>query len=103
MSSSIKSGEKNLFKPDIFDSVEGEILFSEGQRARHLYILLRGCVKLYKTEDGVPVQVTDIEPGGIFGVMFLFFSNRLTLTQAVCGEALKDIPAEPSRSGINLK
>jgi len=73
---------KNLFKPDIFDSVEGEILFSEGQRARHLYILLRGCVKLYKTEDGVPVQVTDIEPGGIFGVMS-FFSNRLTLTQAV--------------------
>ncbi len=50
-----------FFQPD-------EIIFEQGQRAVHLYILLEGEVVIsYKPYDGPALTVARIVPGGVFG------------------------------------
>lgn len=47
---------------------QDQVIFEQGQRADHLYILLSGEVVVnYKPYDGPPLTVARIEPGGVFG------------------------------------
>lgn len=47
---------------------QDQVIFEQGQRAVHLYILLSGEVMVnYKPYDGPPLTVARIEPGGVFG------------------------------------
>ncbi len=46
----------------------GETLFSQGDPADRLYVLLSGRVAiLFKPHDGDVLSVADIDPGGVFG------------------------------------
>lgn len=74
--------KKGLFEPDIIEAEQGDILLREGEKTRHLFVLVDGCVRLYKNDNDSSVPVTDVEPGGLFGVMS-FFSNKQALTTAV--------------------
>ncbi|MCH8496702.1 MAG: cyclic nucleotide-binding domain-containing protein [Balneolales bacterium] len=75
--------QKGLFEPEIFTAEKGEVILYEGKRSKHLFLLLNGEVGLFKTdENGGLVPVTQIDPGGMFGVMS-FFSNNKALTTAI--------------------
>jgi len=80
--------KKGLFIPDIVELNQGDIVLKEGEKTHYLYILMDGCVRLYKHDNGASVPVTDIEPGGMFGVMS-FFSNKFALTTAVVDKPSK--------------
>jgi signal transduction histidine kinase len=72
-----------LFEPDIVSFASRERILLEGVRNKNLYILLEGVIHLFKTDDaGVSVPVTQVLPGGMFGVMS-FFSNKPALTTAI--------------------
>ncbi len=46
----------------------GSVIFEQGEPAHFLYILLRGTVVLrYKPYDGPPINLIQIQPGGVFG------------------------------------
>jgi CRP-like cAMP-binding protein len=46
----------------------GDIVFTQGQPATHLYLLLRGKVAIrFKPEDGEALTVAQLESGGVFG------------------------------------
>jgi CRP-like cAMP-binding protein len=46
----------------------GAVLFEQGQPADRLYLLLSGRVEIrFKPDDGDPLSVTIIDPGGVFG------------------------------------
>lgn len=48
--------------------VAGTVLFEQGDLAEYLYLVARGEVIVrYKPEDGPPMTITRVQPGGIFG------------------------------------
>lgn len=53
-----KIGKKVTYK-------KGAVLFYEGDKATNLYILLKGCVRLFKTD----------EQGGVINIHFLYAQN----------------------------
>ena len=79
---------KGLFEPEVFQAEKGEIILREGEKTKHLFVLLDGSVSLFKAESdgGSSIPVTEIDPGGMFGVMS-FFSNNKALTTAVANES----------------
>lgn len=51
-----------------FDVCEGETLFSQGKAAEYLYIVVKGQVEVnFKPDDGPPLVVARVGPGGIVG------------------------------------
>jgi CRP-like cAMP-binding protein len=68
---------KNLSKEDVellskkFSPVSfpaDTVIFSQGDHAKHLYILLSGQVSIrFKPHDGEIIPVSDISPGDVFG------------------------------------
>jgi signal transduction histidine kinase len=75
---------KGLFEPEVFQAEKGEIILREGEKTKYLFVLMHGSVSLFKadTGNGSSIPVTEIDPGGMFGVMS-FFSNNMALTTAV--------------------
>jgi CRP-like cAMP-binding protein len=62
----------------------GDIVFSQGQPATHLYLLLRGKVTIrFKPDDGDPITVTELESGGVFGWSAVLGRGRYT-SGAIC-------------------
>ncbi|MCR4439873.1 MAG: Crp/Fnr family transcriptional regulator [candidate division KSB1 bacterium] len=56
---------------------KGQILFSEGEKAYSLYILVSGAVQLYKTApDGREVVIKVVKPGEMFAEAILFEQER---------------------------
>jgi CRP/FNR family cyclic AMP-dependent transcriptional regulator len=56
----------NKFSPVSFPS--DTVIFSQGDHAAYLYILLSGQVSIrFKPHDGEVLPVTDISPGDVFG------------------------------------
>jgi CRP/FNR family transcriptional regulator, cyclic AMP receptor protein len=48
--------------------VAGTVVFEQGDYAEHLYLLVSGELTIrYKPEDGPSMNLTHIQPGGIFG------------------------------------
>jgi CRP-like cAMP-binding protein len=65
----------------------GSLLFSQGQPATHLYLLLRGKVTIrFKPDDGEPITVAELEPGGVFGWSAALGRGRYT-SGAICQES----------------
>lgn len=53
---------------EILQFSENQLIFEQGQIARHLFILLEGEVLVrFKPYDGPPLTVAKITPGGVFG------------------------------------
>ncbi|HAC16609.1 MAG TPA: hypothetical protein DCE78_11805 [Bacteroidetes bacterium] len=72
-----------LFEPNLKNIKAGDIIFSESDKNRYIYLILDGEVELKKTaENEGLVHVTSIKPGSMFGVMS-FFSGHEALTTAV--------------------
>jgi len=62
----------------------GDIVFSQGQPATHLYLLLHGKVTIrFKPDDGDPITVTELESGGVFGWSAALGRGRYT-SGAIC-------------------
>jgi CRP-like cAMP-binding protein len=52
---------RQTFKP-------GQVIFEQNDQAEFLYLVVKGSVIIrYKPEDGPPMKVTQIQPGGVFG------------------------------------
>ncbi len=61
-----------------------EMVFKQGARAKKLYLLLKGQVRvIFKPEDGERLLVATIEPGEIFGWSAALARERYT-SGAVC-------------------
>lgn len=67
------------FEP--FHRPEGEVIFEQGDRASHLYLLIKGHVAIrYKPYDGPPIILTRLRDGDIFGWSAVIGSARYTST-----------------------
>ena len=54
-----------------------EMLFFEGDEGHHLFYLISGSVKLFKSnEEGKEAIIRFVEPGDIFAEIVLFLKNR---------------------------
>lgn len=68
---------------------QDEIIFSQGEKADHLYIVVEGCVAIcFNPDDGEPITVAQIEKDGVFGWSAAFGSDNYT-SGARCLEATK--------------
>ncbi len=55
-----------FFAPETW--VAGTVVFDQGDRAEYLYLLVSGELTIrYKPDDGPIMNLTHIQPGGIFG------------------------------------
>ncbi|MFW6221742.1 MAG: Crp/Fnr family transcriptional regulator [Fibrobacterota bacterium] len=53
-----------------------QILFLEGDAGHSIYILVTGCIQLYKTSaEGKPIVIKIINPGEMFAEVILFEKN----------------------------
>ncbi len=89
---------------------EGEVIFSQGDRADRLYVLTSGQVAIrFKPEDGETITVTEITEGGVFGWSSAL--GRSTYTScAVClegsetlsllGDELRELCATHPETGV---
>lgn len=62
--------QRELLRPLFLpcDCYSGSILFEQGDRAEYLYIVVVGEVTIrYKPDDGPPITVTRVKPGGVVG------------------------------------
>lgn len=50
----------------------GELIFADGEMPRHLYVLVRGAVRILKnTASGREILITEIrDPGDMFGEIY---------------------------------
>ncbi|MBC8503336.1 MAG: Crp/Fnr family transcriptional regulator [Chloroflexi bacterium] len=68
---------------------ENEVIFSQGDEAKHLYVVLEGCVAIcFNPDDGEPIIVSHIEKDGVFGWSAAFGSEHYT-SGATCLEETK--------------
>ncbi len=64
-----------------------ELIFLENQQGRHVYFLVSGSIKLFKTnEEGKEAVIHFVEPGEFFAEILLFLHNRYP----VSAMAIKD-------------
>ena len=62
--------QRQLLRPLFLpcDCYSGSVLFEQGDRAEYLYLVVIGEVAIrYKPEDGPPITVARVRPGGIVG------------------------------------
>ena len=64
---------------------EDELVFSENEPGRELYIIQSGRVKITKMVDGQEVMLAVLQPGDIFGEMALL-DNKPRSASAICAE-----------------
>lgn len=75
--------ELNLFEPNLIEYNAGDVILAENTKNSQLFVLLDGMVHLFKeSPSGTRIPLTEIMPGGMFGVMS-FFSRNVALTTAV--------------------
>jgi len=72
-----------FFNPQTW--VAGTVLFEQGDRAEYFYLMVSGELTIrYKPDDGPMMNVTRIQPGGIFG-WSAAIGNPTYTSGAVCG------------------
>jgi CRP/FNR family transcriptional regulator, cyclic AMP receptor protein len=62
----------------IFQS--GFVFFYENDRSREMYIIVRGKVRVYRTEKGQKVEISELGKGGIVGEMSLLDGRARSAT-----------------------
>jgi CRP/FNR family transcriptional regulator, cyclic AMP receptor protein len=86
------------------------VLFQQGEAAEYLYLVVGGEVLIsYKPEDGPPITVTRVGPGGVVG-WSAALGNRLYTSSAACtvytqmlrvrGEDLRSLCREDPDTGV---
>jgi len=97
-----------LFLP--CDCYTGSLLFEQGEPAEYLYLVVSGEVTIrFKPEDGPPITVTRVRPGGIVG-WSAALGSRMYTSGAECsiytqmlrvrGEDLRDLCDHYPETGI---
>ena len=75
---------KELFMP--VDCYSGSLLFDQGDPAEYLYLVVVGEVVIrFKPEDGAPITVAHVRPGGIVG-WSAALGSRCYTSAATCEE-----------------
>jgi CRP-like cAMP-binding protein len=92
------------------DCEAGEVIFEQGDIARYLFIVVEGSVSIrYKPDDAPELDVTSIQPGGVFGWSAAFgcgfyTSGAICLTDCnllrVQGSKLKQLRENHPETGI---
>ena len=76
-----------LFEP--FTCSAGTIVLQQGMPADYLYLVISGKAEVsYKPYDGIPITVTHVEKGGLFGWSAVVGTEKYT-SSAVAIEALE--------------
>ncbi|HSF79996.1 MAG TPA: cyclic nucleotide-binding domain-containing protein [Anaerolineales bacterium] len=78
--------QKELLKPLFVpcDCYGDSILFEQGERAEHLYLVVTGEVVIrHKPDDGPPITVARIKAGGVVG-WSAALGNRTYTSAALC-------------------
>jgi flavin-dependent dehydrogenase len=69
------------------DYSDGEVILSEGDRAKCMYVIQSGQVEVVRSHDGEEVQLAVLGEGDVFGEMALFEGDERSATVRVKGEA----------------
>jgi CRP-like cAMP-binding protein len=87
-----------------------DVIFSQGEPASHLYVVVEGCVAIcFNPDDGEPITVSQIEKNGVFGWSAAFGSENYTsgakcvketVLLCVLGERLKKFHENHPKTGI---
>ncbi|HSK88241.1 MAG TPA: cyclic nucleotide-binding domain-containing protein [Anaerolineales bacterium] len=76
-----------LFEP--FSCPAGEFILQQGAPAQYLYLVVRGTVEMsFKPYDGIPITVSHVEKGGLFGWSAVVGSEKYT-SSAIAIEAVE--------------
>ncbi len=88
----------------------GDTVFTQGQPATHLYLLLRGKVAIrFKPEDGEALPVAQLESGGVFGWSAALGHGQYTSgafctsdceTLVIAGDALRRLCETHPETGV---
>ena len=108
----LSNSQLALLKPlfHLCDCQVDEVIFEQGDIAKYLFIVIDGSVAIrYKPDDGPKLDVTRIQPGGVFGWSAAFGSGFYTsgascLTDCkllrVQGRKLKQLRENHPETGI---
>jgi CRP-like cAMP-binding protein len=79
---------KSLFEP--FSCQAGAVILEQGTPAEFLYLVISGTVEVsYKPYDGIPITISHIEKGGLFGWSAVVGSEEYTSSAM----AIEDVEA----------
>jgi len=79
---------KSLFEP--FSCQAGAVILEQGTPAEFLYLVISGAVEVsYKPYDGIPITISHIEKGGLFGWSAVVGSEEYTSSAM----AIEDVEA----------
>src|SRR4051812_32378296 len=77
-------------KPERHDRLilvkKGDLLFSEGEKSRSMFLLKRGAVRLFMRRGNTDVEIETVRSGQILGELAFLDGNP----RSVSGEALMD-------------
>jgi CRP/FNR family transcriptional regulator, cyclic AMP receptor protein len=79
----------NLLSPlfEVFSCKPGTVIFQQGDQAEFLYLVTDGNVDMsFKPYDGIPITVSHVGKGGLFGWSAVVGSDRYTSTAIAIGD-----------------
>jgi CRP-like cAMP-binding protein len=79
----LDAGQIELLKPlfERFSCPPRTVIFQQGERAKSLYLLIDGKVDMsFKPYDGIPITVSHVGKGGLFGWSAVLGSDTYTST-----------------------
>lgn len=83
--------QRDLLRP-LFEEVSfqnGTVIFQQGKSAEFLYLVINGMVDMsFKPYDGIPLTVSHVGKGGLFGWSAVIGSEKYT-SSAIAIEAVK--------------
>ncbi len=66
---------------------EGDIIFNEGDKGQHLYLILNGEIDIYKYMEGRNIVIATIKKGDVFGEMAILDDEIRTASAQVISES----------------
>lgn len=84
----MSSAQLELLRPLFVDyeCYQGTVLFEQGEPAEYLYLIVSGEAEIqYKPEDGPPITVARVRPGGLVGWSSLI-GRRFYTSAVVCAQ-----------------
>lgn len=64
----------------------GEVLFREGERGDHMYVIQSGTVEVFTTRNGTEIRLATLGEGDIIGEMAIFGKEPRSATVRAVGE-----------------
>lgn len=71
----------------------GTVLFRENEHSREMYIILEGRLKVYRSEKGQRIDITELTKGGIVGEMSLLDGRTRSATIEVAEDSVLSVIA----------